>query len=237
MKRLLMSMVKVGVALLAVVALVPQANALTLDSVGGTWSNVVGALGTFVTVGDENQVRWGGDAGFGQSGLGFTGSAPPPAIFNVGDEFEVGTLRHFNNPVYAPWATAVDLTIALDFSDPAVNPLFTFTFGIDETPNVEPCAYPSATACSDRISFPALPGGVFNIGGTLYTLELTGFRTSPGGALLPDFISDEGGTNSAFLYGRITTANAVPEPATLLLLGSGLAGMIAIRKKLKARSS
>ena len=84
------------------------AEALTLSEVDGTWSNTVG--GTNVNYpanvpvdygnGSEDQVRWGDNAGFGQSGLGFTGAAPPPSSFEIGDSFEMGQLRHFNTPIY-----------------------------------------------------------------------------------------------------------------------------------------
>ena len=68
----------------------------TLSDVTGTWSNAVGGSGiNYPTVGDENQVRWGDPAGSTQSGLGFTGSAPPDIVLNLVETFEIGTLRHF----------------------------------------------------------------------------------------------------------------------------------------------
>ena len=54
------------------------ASALTLDTVTGSWSDVVGGTNVgFYTVGNEEQVRWG-DPASDQSGLGFTGKPPPP---------------------------------------------------------------------------------------------------------------------------------------------------------------
>ena len=82
------------------------AIALDLDTVAGAWSNVVGAPGTFVTVGNETQVRWGTPASpGGQSGVGFTPNAALPVLeLALGEEFEIGMLRHFNNPIFAPAA-------------------------------------------------------------------------------------------------------------------------------------
>src|SRR3990170_1710579 len=192
---------------LMVVWLASPASAPTLGTVSGTWSNLVGAgaTGTFQTVGGENQVLWGVSTGQGQSGLGFTPNPSLPISFPVGQEFEIGTLRHFNRPIFAPAATAVDLTIGLGLTVPPGSPSFTFTLSIQETPNVAPCAFPSATPCADKITFPgAFSTQTFTTSGLTVTLTIVGFRTSPGGPLLADFISNEGQTNSALLFGRIT---------------------------------
>jgi len=197
---------------LMVVWLASPASALTLGSASGTWSNLIGAgaTGTFQTVGGENQVLWGVSTGQGQSGLGFTPNAGLPISFLVGQEFEIGTLRHFNRPIFAPAATAVDLTIVLGLTVPAATPSFTFTLSITETPNVAPvgsCPFLSTTPCSDKITFPiAFSSQTFTTsGGLQVTLAIVGFRTSPAGPLLADFISDEGQTNSVLLFGKITS--------------------------------
>lgn len=217
MKKVLMSSFIVIVVILLNVTL---ASALTLGSVLGVWSNPIGGANIgYFTVDGENQVRWGGDGGYGQSGLGFTGSATLPSVVSPGAEFEIGILRHFNQPIIAGTEiTAVDLTINLGFTDPAKNPTFTFTLAVDETPNAEPCPYPSTTPCSDKITFPsAFPdlSESYWLNGKYYTLQIVGFRSSPGGPLVTDFISDEQQTNSAYLYGILTTPPALEVPVDL----------------------
>ena len=112
-----------AILLLLVVSLV---SALNLDTVAGAWSNLTGpgAPGTFLTVGIETQVRWGNPVpGGAQSGLGFTANAALPIVDLLpGEEFEIGTLRHFNNPIFlGSEADGVDLMIDLGFSDPVLS--------------------------------------------------------------------------------------------------------------------
>lgn len=219
----------------------PSANALTLNGSSGSWSNTVGGSGiTTINNTDgvysygqrdtgENQVRWGSPAYsnslFDKSGLGFAGVGS--TSFNSGDIFELGTLSHFNNPIWGGTAAAsTDLAINLDFAELG-SQTFNFTLEIDETPNIAgTCVYSSDTACADKISWTnAISDQSFSIGEQAYTLELLGFRNTPDSAIVTDFISQEGGTSQASLYGRLnaltptTPAASVPEPATL----SGLA--------------
>ena len=214
-----------------------SANALTLSSSSGTWSNTVGGAYVHENVasGAENQVRWGDPATVnGQSGLGFTGVGV--TNFNPGDTFLVGTLRHFNNAIWSGTAaSSTDLGVNLTCRSPTTSQAFNFTLAIDETPNVSgTCVYPSTVPCADKISFPnAIPNQSFNILGTNYTLELLGFSNSLGGTLVRDFISQEGGANSAYLYGRITEDRRnVPEPTTVIsLLSLGVLGATALKRK------
>jgi hypothetical protein len=202
---------------------------LTLDSVTGSWSNVVGGTNVgFYTVGDEAQVRWGepdeaGTIPDDQSGLGFTGAAPPPLGFDAGDLFEIGTLRHFNHGVQGGTAaSSADLTIMMDFGVPDLDVAQTFTLSINETPNSGPCVIGSPP-CSDIIGFPsAFADETFDILGVPHTLEILGFQTEIGGVVVDEFISNENSINSAVLVGRITRASApVPEPTSALMFGVG----------------
>jgi hypothetical protein len=194
-----------AIALVMLLVCASSVEALVLDDIVGSWSNMVGAGATeeYRTVGDEVQALWGTPGSSGKSGLGFTPNQALPIVLD--GEFEIGTLRHFNNTIQPPAATAVDLTTDLTFTDPDGSSTFPFTFSIEETENQEPCPYPSTTPCSDRIGFPGeMPFEEFDVNGGTYRLDIVGFKVSPTDPLLEEFISNEGGTNSALLYGEIT---------------------------------
>lgn len=196
-------------------------QALELTGTSGAWSNIVGAPGTYTTVGNEAQVRWGipvTDAG--QSGLGFEGVGASTIV--PGTEFLLGTLRHFNNTIQIPTANAVDLAINLDLEGLGTQ-TFDFTMLIDETTNnLDPCPYGDTQPCADSITWAnAFAPQTFSQGGINYTLELLGFGA---GGTTTQFISDEARTNSAELYARITEVPNpnVPTPATVLPILMGM---------------
>ncbi len=220
-------------------------QAFTLNSTSGSWSNVVGgtSIGIY-TVGAEQQVRWGSPAvGSGvtnQSGLGFTGTGTQ--TIDIGDVFNLGQLRHFNNPIYAGTAALTsDLAVTLDFADFA-DQAFNFTLTIDETPNqAGTCVYPSTIPCADRITWSnAISASTVSLGDTDYTLQLIGFSSTPdGSSAVTNFISQEQGTSSAYLFGKLTAVTnmtnvsgtaGIPEPSTIV--GLSLAGMAVAARRL-----
>ncbi len=209
-----------------------EVSALTLSGSVGYWSNPIIEQNAntriqYQTFGFENQIRWGipATSGAPNSALGFTGVGA--TTFNPGDIFQLGTLRHYNNPVFAPSPTAVDLSLNLAFSNPGISQNFRFTFNINETPNnltSHPggvCPYFSITPCSDRIAWSnAISSNTFNVGGINYQLELLGFRNSPTGGLVTEFISQENQINTVSLFGRLVEINNPPVLNSFTLNGT-----------------
>ncbi|MCD6569746.1 MAG: PEP-CTERM sorting domain-containing protein, partial [Deltaproteobacteria bacterium] len=236
-RKLLYNFWKSGfLALVLLVLFALPAHALTISSVDGTWGAVTGGYNInyyydiSVSYGNglEDQVRWCTPVyplSNEQSGLGFTGVAPPPVSFDIGEAFEIGQLRHFNNVIYGGPDSA-DLTISLVFSDPeGLSGTYDFTFQINETGNV-----PGSS--DDIITFPSsYPEESYNIGGTLYTLQILGFGPDVDN-LMDELVTHENETNSTLLWGKVTTT-VVPAPYTLFLLGSGLIGLAGFRKKFR----
>jgi hypothetical protein len=217
------SLFKLSTASAALVfGIAPQAGAISLNLSSGSWNQPVGGSGiVYQTVGSETQVRWGTPAYGGgtsqKSGLGFTGVGP--STFGLGEIFQVGQLRHFNNVVsLGTAASAVNLSLSLNFDNPAATQSFNLNLQIEETPNAGSCAYFSITPCADKISISETSlSNQFSVAGIDYTLQLLGFSLTPGGVPINEFISQEGGTNQASLFAKITAVEpeTVPEPATV----------------------
>ncbi|CAA9350897.1 hypothetical protein AVDCRST_MAG84-2862 [uncultured Microcoleus sp.] len=218
------SVFKLSTASAALVfGIAPQAGAISLNLSSGSWNQTVGGSGiVYQTVASETQVRWGipfnGGGTSQKSGLGFTGVGP--STFGLGEIFQVGQLRHFNNVTFlGTAASAVNLSLSLNFDNPVATQSFNLNLQIEETPNeLGSCAYFSITPCADKISISETSvSNQFSVAGIDYTLRLLGFSLTPGGVPINQFISQEGGTNQALLFAKVTAAEPepVPEPATL----------------------
>lgn len=224
----------IGVLTLGFSLIATTVRAFTFSTIG-TWSNAVGGNVTF-TPSLENRASWGQFDP--QSGLGFTGNSGSGSF---GSTLELGTLRHFNNGVGSIELTvpqALDLTVALNLAidNQAIARNFTYTLGVDETPDdLSPCPYPSpSSSCPDAVSWQnTVSSNAFSAGGREYTLELLGFSNTPGGSPINQFVSGERSTNQTLLYGRVVETAAVPEPTTMAGLGLAGLGLSYARRRLK----
>ena len=218
------SLFKLSTASAALVfGIAPEAGAISLNPSSGSWNQPVGGSEiVYQTVASETQVRWGipfdGGGTSLKSGLGFTGVGP--STFGLGEIFQVGQLRHFNNAISGGTAaSAVNLSLFLNFDDPVATQSFNLKLEIDETTNeLGTCAYFSITPCADKISISETSlSNQFSVAGIDYTLQLLGFSLTPGGVPINEFISQEGDTNQALLFAKVTAAEPepVPEPATV----------------------
>jgi len=220
-------------AIFLALTIVGVALALTLVGADGLWSNATGDSGTptclvynntAVTT-DENYVFYGDNNDYGgcpsntnlQSGFGFDGAEN--LVVTPGEVFLLGEFTHYNRTIYlSNNFTQVDLTIGLDFVDPAITTTLDYTVRLDETTNSAPCAYPGSTICPDKVDLSdTIADQTFGpIEGKYYKLQIVGF--APGtadtceyvaGETINEFITEEVQLNHACLFARML----VEEPA------------------------
>jgi hypothetical protein len=213
-----------------------QAATVTVTSVSGVWSDVDPNVATGV---GTTSIRWGQSTGSGQSGYDFVSNVPPPQVLGNGQQFDLATFTHINQPITGNAIEKAWLDVTINFTaDFLVGPQVAnqqFIFLHNETPNN--CF---GANCSDDIVKAFLNVGQSNVyvdGLNVYTFGITGFEV--GNVLFSQFNSPEGSNNTATLrasFDAVENFAETPIPGAVWLFASGAAGFGALLRRRKKKT-
>lgn len=204
-------------ALLAITLTAGAASAAPIDitNISGVWQNPVGGLS--VAGAGTSTITWG-DGLAPDSGYSFTAAADILGA-TTGVPLLLGVFTHFNEVIPVPNLSAVDLAFQFDTNGVPAMVSALFPFAHNETPNstgTSPADDDIVTITTPLVNIP------ITVGGDVYFFNLLGFSTDGGASFGSVFQSPEGGSNTAGLYGQLTS-EPVAEPGLLALFGAGLA--------------
>lgn len=253
---------------LAVAGAASATTTVTIDNVTAAWTGHTSGSSVSATIlngGKTARLRWGtrpqgtSQSDFKKSGYDFkVNAANEPWNVDVdapGDSgfFTIGTFTHLNNVIASGSSiTGAQLTLNANITvgTETVNRSFVFDFTHEETPNedrAKDCLYGGNTSinnppCADRVTVNFNSSSdSFIVDGVRYTVDIAGFSSESGMNPVTEFLSREGGNNSAYVKARVTTevlstpTPGVPEPATwaMLITGFGLVGLGARQRSRK----
>jgi hypothetical protein len=234
-------------------------NCLGFAGVGGfagtatrlNWDNTTAAVDSYLGIGaTPGTVPFPanvGDVGSIPTGSGTT------SVFSEGAAVQTAQIRHTNNeiPDEDDDLASIVLSTSLVLRSGAtvlVNLPLDITVNFQETTNEAPCANPPGnplgSICDDVFTFIDVSADIpfqFDAGNGLETfvLHVRGLVDANGDSACTPFngqvrcFTEEFDVTDRFVIAFVTQQQ-VPAPAALLLLGMGLVGMVAIRKRLSA---
>lgn len=222
-------------------ALAYAAEAATVSTTG-IWLNpnpaaIDGGVGT-------SQLSWGvpPNATSPQSSYIFAGVSDG-AVSKDGNPFLIGTFSHLNFPVDDPLLTETDLELMVNFGA-GYGGAYDFLFHFDhyETPwSLQDCPVVGGPGtsyvggCPDVVTIVNPPQAHrVQLGNEIFEFMVSGFQQN--GQIVNQLVTYERQANTAQVFGQLNKVGDVPEPTTMVLIGSALVGLGAARRRRARRS-